>query len=117
MKKILEVLRYGDGDIRFNTDIDPLKNPEEIGNVLLQITMAMGTKLWGGNEQAVLAMVRVLAIADLSLSVNREEMLRSLDVQSASMRKAFDEALADFEKDGGKVQRFGPGIMPSKIGS
>ena len=26
MKKILEVLRYGENDIRFRTDIDPLKD-------------------------------------------------------------------------------------------
>ena len=28
MKKILEVLRYGENDIRFRTDIDPLKDPD-----------------------------------------------------------------------------------------
>ena len=28
MKKILEVLLYGEDDIRFNTDMDPIKDPE-----------------------------------------------------------------------------------------
>ena len=28
MKKILEVLRFGENDIRFHTDIDPLQDPD-----------------------------------------------------------------------------------------
>ena len=36
MKKILEVLRYGDGDIRFNTDVDPVKQPKEVADLLSQ---------------------------------------------------------------------------------
>ena len=58
MKKILEVLRYGENDIRFNTDIDPLKDPEIIHPTVTELAMAMMTTLWGGNEQAVLAMIR-----------------------------------------------------------
>ena len=30
MKKILEVLRYGENDIRFRTDIDPLKDRRQM---------------------------------------------------------------------------------------
>lgn len=30
MKKILEVLQYGDIDLRFNTDIDVFKHPEAV---------------------------------------------------------------------------------------
>lgn len=55
MKKILQVLRYGNGDIIFKTDVDPLKSPDEINNILIQTMISMATKLWGGNEQAVLA--------------------------------------------------------------
>jgi hypothetical protein len=114
MKKILEVVRYGNGDIIFKTDVDPLKNPNEVYNVLIQTTLSMATKLWGGNEQAVLAMIRVLAIADLSLSVNRKEMIKWLDRESSNLFKAFQDANADFQKDGGKVTIFGPGVMPPK---
>ena len=114
MKKILEVVRYGNGDIIFKTDVDPLKNPDEVYNVLIQTTLSMATKLWGGNEQAVLAMIRVLAIADLSLSVNRKEMINWLDRESNNLYKAFQDANTAFQKDGGKVMIFGPGVMPPK---
>lgn len=114
MKKILEVLRYGEDDIRFNTDIDPVKSPNEFFDVLLQVTMAMATKLWGGNEQAVLAIIRILAIADLSLSVNRKQMIKWLDTESANLFRVFEEAKKDFEKSGGKILSFGPGVMPPK---
>ena len=69
MKKILEVLRYGENDIRFHTDIDPKKDPEIINQTVVEVAMAMMTTLWGGNEQAVLAMIRALSIADLGVSV------------------------------------------------
>ncbi len=117
MKKILEVLRYGNGDIIFKTDVNPLKNPEEINDVLIQTMISMATKLWGGNEQAVLAMIRVMAIADLALSVNRKEMVRWLDRESENLHKAFQDANAAFQKDGGKIMTFGPGVMPPKTKS
>ena len=117
MKKILDVLRYGNGDIIFKTDVDPLKNPDEVNNVLIQTMMSMATKLWGGNEQAVLAMIRVLSIADLALSVNRKEMIRWLDRESGNLYKAFQDANAAFQKEGGKVMTFGPGVMPPKTRS
>lgn len=117
MKKILEVLRYGNGDIIFKTDVNPLKNPEEIHDVLIQTMISMATKLWGGNEQAVLAMIRVMAIADLALSVNRKEMVRWLDRESENLHKAFQDANAAFQKDGGKIMTFGPGVMPPKTKS
>ena len=117
MKKILEVLRYGNGDIIFKTDVNPLKNPEEINDVLIQTMISMAPKLWGGNEQAVLAMIRVMAIADLALSVNRKEMVRWLDRESENLHKAFQDANAAFQKDGGKIMTFGPGVMPPKTKS
>ena len=117
MEKILEVLRYGEFDIRFNTDIDPLKSPVVIPDLISRVSFNMATKLWGGNEQAVLAMIRSLAIADLGLAVNRKEMLRWLGSQSELVARALDHAKKDFEKDGGKVMVFGPGIMPGKMKS
>ena len=65
MKKILEVLRYGENDIRFHTDLDPTKAPGIIPETTTELAIAMMTTLWGGNELAVLAMIRALAIADL----------------------------------------------------
>jgi hypothetical protein len=117
MKKILEVLEYGDMDIRFNTDIDPVNNPEIILDTITKVTFSMMTKLWGGNEQAVLAMIRALAIADLSLSVNRKEMIRYLDDSSRMIVKSLAEARKEFEKRGGKIMTFVPEVMPDKMKS
>ena len=41
MKKIIEVIRYGENDIRFHTDIDPLKNPDTIHQTVTELAMAM----------------------------------------------------------------------------
>lgn len=114
MKKILEVLRYGDHDIRFHTDIDPTKDPEVINKTVAELAFAMMTTLWGGNEQAVLAMIRALAIADLGVSVNRRQMIGFLDESSAVLEKSFRNARKAFEESGGKMMVFGPDIAPSK---
>ena len=117
MKKILEVLRYGENDIRFNTDIDPLKDPEIIHQTVIELAMAMMTTLWGGNEQAVLAMIRALAISDLGVSVNRRQMLGFLNDASGALEESLRSARKAFEESGGKVLVFGPGVPPSKSGS
>lgn len=62
-------------------------------------------------------MIRVMAIADLALSVNRKEMVRWLDRESENLHKAFQDANAAFQKDGGKIMTFGPGVMPPKTKS
>ncbi|MBQ1718599.1 MAG: hypothetical protein II031_05555 [Bacteroidales bacterium] len=113
MKKILEVLQYGDMDIRFNTDFDPAKNQEVIVDVIARVAFAMTTRLWGGNEQAVLAMIRALAIADLSVSVNRKQMLKHFETSSEAVAKTMTLAKEEFERKGGRVITFGPGIMPN----
>ena len=117
MKKILEVLRYGENDIRFNTDIDPLKDPEIIHQTVIELAMAMMTTLWGGNEQAVLAMIRALAISDLGVSVNRRQMLGFLNDASGALEESLRSARKAFEESGGKVMVFGPAVPPSKSGS
>ncbi len=114
MKKILEVVDYGNFDIRFNTDIDITRTPDAVLEVIAKTTWSMSTRLWGGNEQSVLAMIRALAIADLSLSVNREYMIRQLDETSRDMAKTFREAMAAVQQNGTRVMTFGPGIMPGK---
>ena len=115
MKKILEVLQYGDIDLRFNTDFNPVKNPSVIPDIISRTAFAMMTRLWGGNEQAVLAMIRAMAIADLSVSVNRKQMIRHYDEESAVMARSFLETQREFEKRGGKMMVFGPGTKPSPI--
>ena len=114
MKKILEVLRYGEHDIRFHTDIDPKNDPEIINQTVVEVAMAMMTTLWGGNEQAVLAMIRALSIADLGVSVNRRQMVSFLSEASESLAASLNEARKAFEKSGGKCAVFGPGMAPPK---
>ena len=101
MKKILEVLRYGENDIRFRTDIDPLKDPDTVHQTVTELAMAMMTTLWGGNEQAVLAMIRALAIADLGVSVNRRQMVGFLDDASGMLEASIRDARRAFEQSGG----------------
>ena len=76
--------------------------------------MAMMTTLWGGNEQAVLAMIRALAIADLGVSVNRREMVGFLDDASGMLEASIHDARRAFEQSGGKITVFGPGVAPPK---
>jgi hypothetical protein len=114
MKKILEVLRYGENDIRFRTDIDPLKDPDVIHETVIELAMAMMTTLWGGNEQAVLAMIRALSIADLGVSVNRRQMVGFLDEASETLAASLLDARKEFERSGGKVTLFAPGVAPPK---
>ena len=108
-KTILNVTRYGEHDIRFETDIDPIADPEAIHRTVTELAMAMMTTLWGWNEQAVLAMIRALAIADIGVSVNRKEMLGFLDDASNMLAEAIADSRRRIEKAGGKVFVFGPG--------
>lgn len=117
MKKLLEVLQYGGMDIRFNTDVNVKKDMQLIATLPGIAGIAMMTKLWGGNEAAVLAMIRSLAIADLAVSVNRKEMIRSLDEISAETAATLLKAKEEFEKEGGQVMTFSPAVKPSDIGS
>ncbi len=113
MKKILEVVQYGDFDIRFNTDMDALGDPDLVPDVISRIAIAMTSSLWGGNELNVLAMIRALAVADLAVSVNREEMVNYLDESSGMLARTFAEAKEMFEKEGGKITVFPPNVRPN----
>ena len=115
MKTVLKVLRYGENDYRFETDFDPKNNPQAIFDVITGASFAMMTTLWGGNENAVIAMIRALTIADLSVCANRKDMIRMLDEESGNLAKARVEAQKEFERKGGKVLTFGPGIQPPKM--
>ena len=113
MKKILEIVQYGEHDIRFNTDIDVLKRPQVVDQIISKTMLAMATKLWGGNELSVLAMIRAMAIADLAISTNRGTMIKELDEASKAMGKAFMDTMKIMNrKDSFSVQMFGPGVPP-----
>ena len=116
MKKILEVRSYGPGDIRFKTDFHPPLNPKTLQDVLIGAMHSMSTQLWGGDETSVLAMIRMLAVADLALSVNRPDMVRFLDKQSKVMGQVFKEATQEMVRQG-KAVVFPPNVLPSAIKS
>lgn len=114
MKKILEVLQYGEADIRFNTDILSERDLQQIPELAAQSAFTMVTRLWGGNERGVLAAIRALALADLAVSVNRKQMLAFYEEEAKHLAAALKEAVSAFQKEGGKVQVFGPGVAPPK---
>lgn len=117
MKKILEILQYGETDIRFRTDLKPASHPDIIPNLVAGVSFSMMTSLWGGNEQDVMAVIRALAIADLAVSVNRKEMIKMMDQDSEAFARIIVEARREFEKNGGKVFVFPPNINPSNTRS
>ena len=117
MKKILEILQDGETGIRFNTDIDIEKNPELIAPLMCRLAMNMSFNLWGGNELSVLAIIRSLAIADLSLCVNREEMLEYLGNSSEMLCESMADARRQMAKRGVKIQVFPPNMAPCEIKS
>ena len=108
-KTILKVVKDDTG-IRFETDANPLKNTNEIHETVIEVAMAMVTTLWGGNEQAVLAMIRALAVADLGVSVNRKQMVGFLDEASEQLADSILQARQEFQESGGKVVIFAPGV-------
>ena len=114
MKKILEILQYGQTDIRFNTDLKPSSRPNQIPELISGVSFSMMTSLWGGNEQDVLAVIRALAIADLSVSTNRKEMIRMMDQDSEMFSRILMESHQEFVKHGGKAVLFPPEVIPSK---
>lgn len=114
MKKVIEVLQYSDTDIRFNTDIDATKDPAIVHEIAVKAAIAMVTKLWGGNELSVLAMIRALSIADLAVSVNRKEMVGKLDEGSKYIADCLMEAKRMAVKHGIVIHEFAPGVQPTK---
>jgi len=117
MKKILEILQYGETDIRFHTDLKPSKRPDSIPELISGISFTMMTSLWGGNEQDIIAIIRALAIADLAVSVNRKEMIKMMDQDSKLFADLLQEARRNFADNGGKTIEFAPGIQPPKTRS
>lgn len=117
MKKILEILQYGDTDIRFRTDLKPADKPETIPGLVTALSFAMMTTLWGENERDIIPVLRALTIADLAVSVNREEMVRLMDEDSREFARILEESRREFERRGGKVITFPPHVQPSKIQS
>ena len=117
MKTVLEVLQNGDGEIRFNTDFDFQKKPAELINIMAGAAIAMTTTLWSGNEVSVIAAIRALSVADLSVCVNRKDMVKHLDEESANLANSLQQAKKHFEEMGHTIAVFPPGVVPGKTRS
>ena len=117
MKKVLEILQYGDMEFRYNTDLKLNAHPNAIPNLISGVAFSMMTSLWGGNEMDILAVIRALAIADLSLTTNRKEMLEMMDRDSAMLARALMEAHQEFVRKGGKAVIIPPDMTSSKVRS
>ncbi len=115
MKKILEVLEYGNMEIRFNTDIDDayaMRDPDFIPHIIFNSAYSMTTKLWGGNELSVLAMIRLLAITSLAVCDNREEVLENLARDSKELVRVMKEGKEKAREEGIEIIEYPPYMMP-----
>ena len=112
MKKILEVLQYGDGELRFNTDLDVKKDPMAIMDLTVSAMFSMATKLWGGNEQTVIAVIRSLFVADMAISIDRKVVLKGLGEESEKMGEEFLKMMKELQAQG-KAMTFPPGVQAS----
>ena len=117
MKKLLEVLQYGETDIRFNTDIDICQNPRIIEEIAGTAAVCMLTKLSGGNEHSVLAVLRSLTIADFATCVERKELAECLLDMSEKLADCIEETMQDMKQKGTKVTTIPPDGCQSGVKS
>lgn len=108
MRKVLEVLQSSTGELTFDTDINVEKDLSAVMDITSSAIFCMATKLWGGKEDSVIAVIRALFAADMALSADREVIINGLAQEAEHMGKIFSEMMAAFEAQG-KVQSFGPG--------
>lgn len=109
MRKILEVLQSSTGELTFDTDIDVEKDPTAVMDIMSSAMFCMATKLWGGNEHSVIAMIRALFVADMAISADREVVGKGLVQEAAHMGKLFNDMMGAMEKRG-QAQSFAPGV-------
>ena len=92
MKKILEVLQFGENDFRFDTDIDLSKNLRIINTLIPAIALALLTSQCEGKKQSILTLIRCLSIADLSVCLRRKDMVSLLDEMSENLEIIMEES-------------------------
>ena len=107
MKKILEVIQCDDGQVLFNTDLDVRKNPMVLMDLTARAMFSMATKLWGGNEKTVIAVIRALFVADMAISVDRKIVLKGLGQESETMGEEFMKMMTELQAQG-KAMTFPP---------
>ena len=93
MRKIIEVVEKENCEICFSTDLK-MTDISELPILAGRIAFNMMTRLWGGNEEIILAVIRNLAIADLAVCFNRKDMIEFLDQASSETSILVYETLA-----------------------
>ena len=111
MKKILEVIQCRDDGLRFNTDLDLQDDMMAVMDLAVNAMFSMATKLWGGNEQTVIAVIRALFVADMAISVDRKTVLNGLGAESEKMGEHFMKMMKELQ-DQGKAMTFPAGVQP-----
>ena len=109
MRKILEVLQSSTGELTFNTDIDVEKDATIVMDIMSSAMFSMATKLWGGNEQSIIAVIRALFISDMAISTDGEFIMKGIMKEAAHMGKLFNDMMAAMEARG-IAQSFAPGV-------
>ena len=110
MRKVLEVLQSSTGELTFNTDVDVEKDATVVIDIMSSAMFSMATKLWGGNEQSVIAVIRALFVADMAISADREFIMKGIMKEAAYMGKIFNDMMASMEARG-VAQSFAPGVL------
>lgn len=105
------MLQCGDGELKFNTDLDVQKDPMAIMDLTVNAMFNMATRLWGGNEKTVIAVIRALFVADMAISVDRKIVLKGLGKESEKMGEQFMKTMKTLQ-DQGKAMSFPPGVRP-----
>lgn len=113
MRKIIEVIEKDNGVICFNTDLKMI-DIVELPVVAGRLAYYMMTRLWGGNEKIVLAVIRNLAIADLAVSYNRKDMIKMLDQASSETSRLVHDTIDEMKKNGWQITELAPGVKPPK---
>ena len=116
MKKIIEVLEYGDNDIRFNTDLDVTRDPQLVLDLIPKLMFSMSSSLIGKKEVNVYAVIRSLISADLAISNNSKEMIKMLDEQTKILSKTFLETVKAMQEEG-KAAVIPMGTLAAKMAS
>lgn len=113
MRKLIEVFEKDNCEICFKTDLK-MTDISELPILAGRVAFSMMTRLWGGNEEIILAVIRNLAIADLAVCYNRKEIISFLDKASSETSMLLKETLEDMRKHGCQFTEYAPGVGPQK---
>lgn len=71
---------------------------------------SMATKLCGGNERTVVAVIRALFVADMAISVDRKIVLKGLGGEAEQMDELFMNMMNELQSQD-KAMTFPPSVQ------